>query len=228
MLAAGALARRREAVAVQIMRSDAPLPPAGEFSEELRDFCRACLAKDPGERASAKQLLSHPWILKHRAAAVDMAAYVRSTMDPHAAFDELAFFFAQQYYQLLGTLLGGEPRAAAAAHEGIKALYTDASVYSMALEHGAAKRPTGRVGISARIGETMTLFRGWAVRALRVRTVDASVVPSGGGSVLVLVQGELEGGRAGARFSDSFLLAASTGDDGAQCMTIANQSFTLL
>jgi len=35
------------------------------FSDELRDFVRRCLKKNPDERATTYELLAHPWILRY-------------------------------------------------------------------------------------------------------------------------------------------------------------------
>ena len=48
---------------------DEPSPelPAGDarFGEDLRDFIRLCLLKDPAERPSAETLLGHPFLQRH-------------------------------------------------------------------------------------------------------------------------------------------------------------------
>ena len=51
---------------LQVLNEDIPLPPAGQFSEEFRDFCRQCLQKNPYDRPPAEKLLSHPFILMVR------------------------------------------------------------------------------------------------------------------------------------------------------------------
>lgn len=51
----------------QILHDEAPLPPSGSCSEELRDFIRCCLALDPKRRPRAEQLLQHPFISRHTA-----------------------------------------------------------------------------------------------------------------------------------------------------------------
>lgn len=219
---------------MQIMNNPVPLPPEGSFSSELRDFCSQCLHKDPAKRATALQLLSHPWILKHSNAPVDMAAFIGATVDPHKVFDEIAYFFTHQYYQMLSVLLTGEPREAAMAVECLKGLYTEGSVYSMVVDttsHSAAsppRRPRGRTGIAAKILETVTLFKAWGVKGFDMKTVDSSVVPGGEGSVLIMVQGEMAGGRDAGKFSDQFLLCSTVALNGERCFTISNQAFALL
>jgi hypothetical protein len=41
-----------------------PLPGQGAVSEELRDFIRLCMLKDPARRPTAEQLLQHPFITR--------------------------------------------------------------------------------------------------------------------------------------------------------------------
>lgn len=215
------------------MNNPVPLPPEG-YSDDIRDFCSQCLHKDPAKRSSALQLLSHPWILKHSSAAIDMAAFLRSTVDPHKVFDEIAYFFTHQYYQMLTVLLTGQPREAAMAVECLKGLYTESSVYSMVANStgqsssSTPKRPRGKTGIAAKILETMTLFKAWGVRSFEMKTVDCSVVPGSEGSVLIMVQGEMAGGHSAGKFSDMFLLCSTVAPDKERCFTISNQAFALL
>jgi len=63
---------------LEVTTGEAPLPPAGEYSEELRDFVGLCMEKDPDDRPSAVALLNHPWILKHRAACTELNSFVCS------------------------------------------------------------------------------------------------------------------------------------------------------
>lgn len=53
-------------IVMQILKEDVPLPAAGLISEELRDFLRRCLHKDPLLRANADELLHHPFITQVR------------------------------------------------------------------------------------------------------------------------------------------------------------------
>jgi len=48
-----------------LLNDPEPRLPADVFSNEMRDFLSKCLQKDPKERASVKELCSHPWILGH-------------------------------------------------------------------------------------------------------------------------------------------------------------------
>lgn len=215
------------------MNNPVPLPPEGSFSEEFRDFCSQCLQKEPEKRATALQLLSHPWILKHSNSPLDMAAFIGGTVDPHKMFNDIAYFFTYQYYHVLSMLLTGEPREAAMAVECLKGLYTEGSVYSMVVDSSSQsssppKRPRGKTGIAAKILETMRMFKAWGVQRFEMKNVDCSVVPGGEGSVLIMVRGELAGRRSGGSFADMFLLGSSVSRDGERCFTISNQSFTLM
>lgn len=40
------------------------MPASGSISEDLRDFLRLCLHKDPLRRAHAEELLSHPFVMQ--------------------------------------------------------------------------------------------------------------------------------------------------------------------
>lgn len=46
------------------MEEDCPLPPKGTCSPELCDFVAQCMRKDPWQRPTAEQLLSHPFVVQ--------------------------------------------------------------------------------------------------------------------------------------------------------------------
>jgi len=49
----------------KIVSDPAPgLSKPGQWSDECRDFLRMCLVKDPKNRATAKELLEHPWLVE--------------------------------------------------------------------------------------------------------------------------------------------------------------------
>lgn len=48
----------------QVMKAEVPKLPAGEFSKEFESFVSMCLHKEPEQRATAEQLLTHPFIRK--------------------------------------------------------------------------------------------------------------------------------------------------------------------
>jgi len=49
----------------QLLKDPEPRLPDYIFSPEMMDFVARCLQKDPKDRASLKDLCSHPWILAH-------------------------------------------------------------------------------------------------------------------------------------------------------------------
>ena len=48
-----------------ISQSPAPSAPVSS-SDDFKDFIRICLGKEPGTRSSAKELLLHPFIQRHK------------------------------------------------------------------------------------------------------------------------------------------------------------------
>jgi len=62
-----------------IQRESIPnIPNNGRYSDEFRDFISRCLEKSAKKRASAIELLSHPWILKNLYKDVDLEGWVKS------------------------------------------------------------------------------------------------------------------------------------------------------
>jgi mitogen-activated protein kinase kinase len=53
-----------------------PGKPRPGYSPFARDFVNKCMRKEPGERASYKQLLDHPWLARNALEDVDMAGWV--------------------------------------------------------------------------------------------------------------------------------------------------------
>jgi serine/threonine protein kinase len=49
---------------LQLMEEECPLPPEGKCSPELRDFVAQCMRKDPWQRPTAEQLMSHPFVAR--------------------------------------------------------------------------------------------------------------------------------------------------------------------
>ena len=52
-----------------MLKEPSPSLPRGDYSAELINLVEACLRKDPSERPSARQLLSHPFIQRHGSAS---------------------------------------------------------------------------------------------------------------------------------------------------------------
>lgn len=216
-------------VRVQIDRDEPPLPPEGEYSPELRDFCRACLHKDPAKRRTAAQLLSHAFILKHLPADVDMPGFMSAAVDPHTAFDELAYFFAHQYYALLSAAVGATTAPRSAALAALTPLYARDSVLTVAMEPGGARAVArGRDAIYAAISKNLSTFKGCRVTAFEADSVDCSVVPGEAGAVMVMVQGRMVSAVSTSRFAEAFVLTRHAGGAGEQCFTVQQQSMSLM
>ncbi len=57
-----------------------PIPTIGDkWSTEFKDFVATCLVKDASERATAKDLLDHPWL----AGAIDHQIELTNLIDEH-------------------------------------------------------------------------------------------------------------------------------------------------
>ncbi|CAM6128999.1 unnamed protein product [Calypogeia fissa] len=89
---------------LQVMYDPSPSLPEDRFSWEFRSFVDSCLAKDPGERPTAEQLLSHPFIKKYETEEVDLAGFVHSVFDPTERLKELADMLTVHYYMLFNGL----------------------------------------------------------------------------------------------------------------------------
>lgn len=217
---------------VQIDRDEPPLPPEGKFSPELRSFCAACLQKDPQRRRTAAQLLSHPFILQYFSVDVDMRKFMARAVDPYTGFDELAYFFAHQFYALLTAAVGATTAPRSAALAALTPLYARHSVYAVVMDAGARAVARGRDAVCAQIAKNLVLFRGWRVTAFETDTVDCSVVPGDGGTVLLMVHGRIVSPHSTSRFAESFVLtrqrSADASGSGDTCYSIAQQSMSLL
>lgn len=55
---------------LQIPKNDPPVLEGSQFSKTFKDFIALCLRKNPVERPSAEQLLTHPFLRKGRSSAV--------------------------------------------------------------------------------------------------------------------------------------------------------------
>ena len=207
---------------MQILRDEVPLPPAGEYSAELRAFCARCLQKAPQDRATVVQLLQEPFVARQCSAA-ELAAFMRSAVSPHAVLDEAAFLFVHQMYQTLNRALGGAADAAAA----LAPLYGGASVRSLrAGGGGAACVARGRARITEQLRTQLAALRAAGARHLRVHEVDCAGMAGGEGGVLLHVRGELEGDGAAGAFAEMLVLEPRRGAGGG--FGIANQAFTVL
>lgn len=64
-----------------ISSANPTLPEGAPVTQEFRSFVAACLAKDISKRASAIELMMHPWILKNIQVDVDLEAWVKSIVE---------------------------------------------------------------------------------------------------------------------------------------------------
>ncbi|XP_055828727.1 mitogen-activated protein kinase kinase 6 [Solanum dulcamara] len=65
-----------------IVSSPPPSPPADQFSPEFCSFVSACIQKDPRDRSSALDLLSHPFVKKFEDKDIDLSILVSSLEPP--------------------------------------------------------------------------------------------------------------------------------------------------
>jgi serine/threonine-protein kinase 24/25/MST4 len=65
-----------------VVEDDVPLPPKGQYTEELRDFLRQCLQKDPYKRPPAETLLQHPFITRHSADPASLRDFMQARLLP--------------------------------------------------------------------------------------------------------------------------------------------------
>ncbi|KAG8367196.1 hypothetical protein BUALT_Bualt16G0047500 [Buddleja alternifolia] len=67
-----------------IVDQPAPRPPSDQFSPEFCSFISACVQKDPKDRLSANELLTHPFVTKYDDFDADLALYFTSSGPPLA------------------------------------------------------------------------------------------------------------------------------------------------
>ncbi|XP_065558765.1 dual specificity mitogen-activated protein kinase kinase 6-like isoform X2 [Artemia franciscana] len=65
----------------QVVVGDAPRLEPGMFSPDFEDFVSCCLQKNYLDRPVYKQLLEHPFFLKHSTRDIDIASYVEEILD---------------------------------------------------------------------------------------------------------------------------------------------------
>ena len=213
---------------MQILQSEPKLPAAGQYSEELIDFCRACLHKDPTKRSTVVQLMAHPFILKYRSVPVDMRAFMRTVVNPQTSFDEVAFLFAHQYYQLLTGALQADPALFDEILAVVAALYQPSSVYTFAVDGKPKDTATGASAIEVLLHRRLRSMKGFGVRAFEVESVNCSGVLGSPRGVLLNVRGKILGDGASEQFAEAFTLIqqGSGSKGGPHC--VAKQSFSTL
>ncbi|XP_066331475.1 mitogen-activated protein kinase kinase 3 isoform X1 [Miscanthus floridulus] len=85
---------------LQILDDPSPTPPLDAYSSEFCSFINDCLQKDADARPMCEQLLSHPFIKRYAGTEVDLAAYVKSVVDPTERLKQIAEMLAIHYYLL--------------------------------------------------------------------------------------------------------------------------------
>lgn len=85
---------------LQILDDPSPTPPEDAYSSEFCSFVNDCLQKDAEARPTCEQLLSHPFIKRYDKTDVDLAAYVKSVVDPKERLKQIAEMLAVHYYLL--------------------------------------------------------------------------------------------------------------------------------
>ncbi|XP_048328210.2 mitogen-activated protein kinase kinase 3 [Ziziphus jujuba] len=85
---------------LQILDDPSPSPSKHNFSSEFCSFIETCLQKNPDDRPTAEQLLSHPFITKYEDGQIDLASFVQSVFDPTQKLKDLADMLTIHYYLL--------------------------------------------------------------------------------------------------------------------------------
>uniref|UniRef100_A0A2N9HFU5 mitogen-activated protein kinase kinase n=1 Tax=Fagus sylvatica TaxID=28930 RepID=A0A2N9HFU5_FAGSY len=67
-----------------IVEKPPPLPPSDQFSSEFCSFISACVRKEPKDRPSAHELMTHPFITMYEDLDIDLSSYFTSAGSPLA------------------------------------------------------------------------------------------------------------------------------------------------
>ncbi|GAV72980.1 Pkinase domain-containing protein [Cephalotus follicularis] len=70
----------------QIVDQPPPSAPSDQFSPEFCSFISACVQKDPKDRRSAHELITHPFINLYEDLSCDLASYFTNAGSPLASF----------------------------------------------------------------------------------------------------------------------------------------------
>lgn len=85
---------------VQLMEDDCPLPDVGyNVSPALRDFIQRCMHKSPMKRATAMELLRHPFL--KQAEGADLKAYMRCMFVENSQIHDAALIITTKFYNNL-------------------------------------------------------------------------------------------------------------------------------
>ncbi|TPX65737.1 hypothetical protein SpCBS45565_g04978 [Spizellomyces sp. 'palustris'] len=156
---------------------DAPILKGSQFSPEFRDFVSKCLTKQPAERPSARDLLSHPFTQKERDKVV-----LRDNLENYwRKRKELAGIAAktvtrgddwwQQYNKSPKPSSPVGPQVSAAARASIRA---DLAHIDPTATYG--KRSATRVSDGAMMGKSMPLGRAMGINMRGVPGVSMAVI----------------------------------------------------
>ncbi|XP_046642374.1 dual specificity mitogen-activated protein kinase kinase 6-like [Daphnia pulicaria] len=65
----------------QVVVGDPPRLPSGRFSPQFEDFVSKCLRKNYLERPNYRQLLEHPFLLRHAQQETDVSSFFKEVLD---------------------------------------------------------------------------------------------------------------------------------------------------
>ncbi|KAK9820835.1 hypothetical protein WJX81_001306 [Elliptochloris bilobata] len=188
---------------IQVVEEAVPLPAPGACSEDVRDFVRQCMRKDPLQRPSAEGLLSHPFILKHARRRTDLRPFLRELANPDDRVEEASVALTAQYYTAMAAGYG--------ASRALGGLYADDAVL---VYEGV--RVAGRAAVVAHLAAVAERHAAYGSAAYDLDAPDAQALQDGsvvlhiGGRLRVGGSGPLAMGPQGAgpptAFSEAFVL----------------------
>mmetsp|Transcript_28361 Transcript_28361/g.52224 ORF Transcript_28361/g.52224 Transcript_28361/m.52224 type:complete len:485 (-) Transcript_28361:332-1786(-) len=179
---------------IHVLQEEIPLPKISDgFSPEFRDFIDRCMKKDPMQRGTAEQLISHPFITKYAPVTVHWPVFMQCVFDPIDKLEEIAFAFSFSYFALLNCVAAasnGSQSSEAVAKLG--ALYTDRSI----LNFEGEKTLGGRGVITERLTAAAAVHASFRVA---YEVMDVACQPLGyDGTALVSIAGRLVSRMGGA------------------------------
>ena len=134
---------------IQLMEDDPPLPKDGTFSTAFRDFIGLCLAKDPGQRPSAEELLRHPFIRKSPPA--DLRSFMTCMLDVQEKIHDVVMITSARFYNNLSFNLQADCDSIANFYDSEAILVS----HSLGNPESTIRRLKGRYTIAAHWGELM-------------------------------------------------------------------------
>jgi hypothetical protein len=154
-----------------------------------------------------------------------VAAFLRGAVDPQRGLDDVAFYFAVQYYQLLNRALAEvDGRHDGAALGAARALYLPRSTFAFRGGDGSDSSgcARGADAVAECVAGVLVRLRAAGVARYAVQFVDASACE--GGAVIVHVHGALRGAAFAGAYADLFMLERAAGGN----FCIAHQACALL